>query len=61
MVGDSLRKELAAIGNGFVGQDVAALTVLTRSEDSARELQHAIDATDSVAFDVRCVGDDIEG
>ena len=61
MVGDSMRKELAAIGNGFVGQDVAALTVLTRSEDSARELQHAIDATDSVAFDVRCIGDDIEG
>jgi len=61
MVGDSMRKELAAIGNGFMGQDVAALTVLTRSEDSARELQHAIDATDSVAFDVRCIGDDIEG
>ena len=61
MVGDSMRKELAAIGNGFMGQGVAALTVLTRSEDSARELQHAIDATDSVAFDVRCIGDDIEG
>ena len=61
MVGDSMRKELAAIGNGFMGQDVAALTVLTRTEDSVRELLHAIDATDSVAFDVRCIGDDIEG
>ena len=43
MVGDSMRNELAAIGNGFVGQDVAALTVLTRSEDSARELHHALE------------------
>ncbi len=60
LVGDSMRKELAAIGSGFMGQGVASLTVLTRSEESARELQHAIATTDSVVFDVRCIGNDIE-
>ncbi len=61
MIGDCMRKELTAIGNGFMKQGVSNLTILTRSEESARELQHAITVANDAQLDVRCIADDIEG
>jgi len=61
LVGDSMRKELTAIANGFVAQGVSRLCVLTKSEEAATELRHSINAGDDMGFEVRCIEDDIEG
>ncbi len=61
MIGDCMRSELAAVANGFSAQGVASLRVLTRSEEAANELRHSISAGKKMDFDVRAIGDDIEG
>ena len=61
LIGDCMRRELAAIAAGFGAQGVASLRVLTRSEEAAQDIRHAVDAGDSVDMEVRAIGDDIEG
>ncbi|EED34780.1 oxidoreductase, short chain dehydrogenase/reductase family [Luminiphilus syltensis NOR5-1B] len=60
LIGDSMREELSAIGNGFINQGVASLTVLTRSPEACEEVQHSLQKSNSVTLDVRCIEDNIE-
>lgn len=60
LIGDSMREELVAISNGFIGQEVASLTVLTRTSESRDDILHNLQTPDSIALEVRVIGDDIE-
>ena len=60
LIGEALRDELAATAEGFIKQQVASLTVLTRSEELAESLRHQINAPDQVSVTTRAVGEDLE-
>ncbi len=61
VIGDAMRAELAAIAGGFIGQGVASLRMLTRSEAAASELTHLIEKPDGFDLTIEAIGDDIEG
>jgi len=60
LIGEALRDELVATAEGFIKQQVASLTVLTRTEALAEALRHQIDAPDQVEVSARAVGKDLE-
>jgi len=60
LIGDAMREELAAIGEGFINHDIATLTVLTRSREAQEEIQHNLQPKTSIPLDVRVIGDDLE-
>lgn len=61
MIGDAMREELSAVGNGFIDHGVSKLSVLTRTVEAQDEVQHSLQQRDGVEVDVRVIGDDIEG
>ncbi|WP_439107547.1 SDR family NAD(P)-dependent oxidoreductase [Congregibacter sp.] len=60
LIGDCMREELVAIGNGFIEQKVASLTVLTRTEEARDEVMHNLQSAAGLNVDVRVIGDEIE-
>ncbi|MDP5070677.1 MAG: SDR family oxidoreductase, partial [Congregibacter sp.] len=60
LIGDCMREELAAIGNGFIGQNVAALTVLTRTAEARDDVMHNLQPQAGLKLEVRVIGDGIE-
>jgi len=61
LTGDAMRDELVAIAGGFARFDVASITVLTKSEESATEIRNRLDDLGGAELDVRAIGDDLEG
>ena len=61
LIGDAMRKELAAMAAGFIEHGVSSLRILTCSDETADELRHSVAGSDNIDFDVRAIGDDIEG
>jgi malonyl-CoA reductase/3-hydroxypropionate dehydrogenase (NADP+) len=61
LIGDSMREELAAIGEGFLDQGVASLVVLTRTQEAQEEILHNLQPKAQIEVDVRVIGDDLEG
>jgi len=60
LIGDAMREELAAIGEGFIKFGIASLVVLTRSREAQEEVQHSLEPKASIPIDVRVIGDDLE-
>ena len=60
LIGDAMREELAAIGEGFLALGVASLAVLTRSKEAQEDIQHSLEPKANIALDVRVIGDDLE-
>ena len=60
LIGDAMREELAAIGEGFLDNGVASITVLTQSAAARDEILHSLEPKSSVPIDVREIGDDVE-
>ncbi len=60
LIGDCMRREMAAIAKGFSDQAVASLRILVRGDEAFNELKHAI-ALPRLDCEVRQIGDDIEG
>ncbi len=61
ILGDCMRNELTEIAKGFTDNGVEKLWLLTKSEDTAKAMYHALDAENAEGVDVRCIDDDIEG
>ncbi len=61
LIGDCMRGELVEIAKGFVECGVARICVLTKNEQTATELHHALVETAGDKLETRCIGDDIEG
>jgi len=60
LIGESLKDELVATAEGFLRQQVASLTVLTRSEEAAEYLRMQISAPSDSDFTVEKIGQGIE-
>jgi malonyl-CoA reductase/3-hydroxypropionate dehydrogenase (NADP+) len=60
LIGDAMREELSAIGEGFLNQGVASLVVLTRSPEAQEEILHNLQPKAQIDVDVRVIGDDLE-
>ena len=60
LIGDAMREELAAIGEGFINLGIASLSVLTRSKEAQEEIQHGLEPKANIPIDVRVIGDDLE-
>jgi malonyl-CoA reductase/3-hydroxypropionate dehydrogenase (NADP+) len=60
LIGDAMRDEMINIAEGYARYGVASLNVLTRSEDAAAAIQHAIDAPAGVEVHALASGDDLE-
>ena len=60
LIGEALRDELVAVAEGFLRENVASLTILTRSEQAADDLRMQIPASNSTEFVVQTVGSDLE-
>jgi malonyl-CoA reductase/3-hydroxypropionate dehydrogenase (NADP+) len=60
LIGDAMREELAAIGDGFLANEVASITVLTQSVEARDEILHSLQPKATIPVDVRAIGDDIE-
>jgi malonyl-CoA reductase/3-hydroxypropionate dehydrogenase (NADP+) len=61
IIGDTLREEMSAIGEGFLKFGVASITVLTRSREAQEEILHDLQPKSEVPIDARVIGDDLEG
>ena len=61
LIGDAMREELTAVAKGFIDHGISALTILTKTSEAEEELKHSIDTTKGITFDVRSIGDDLEG
>lgn len=60
LIGDPMREEMAAIGEGFLNQGVASLVVLTQSQEAQEEIQHNLEPKANIDIDVRVIGDALE-
>ncbi|EED32491.1 short-chain dehydrogenase/reductase SDR [gamma proteobacterium NOR5-3] len=60
LIGDAMREEMSAIGNGFIEREVASLTVLTRTAEAQEEILHSLPGTGKTKVDVRVIGDNLE-
>ena len=60
LIGDAMREELAAIGEGFITHGIRSLVVLTRSREAQEEVQHSLEPKANIPIDVRVIGDDVE-
>ncbi len=60
LIGDCMRNEMVELARGFAQNGVSKLWILTRSEETATKLYHAIELDDFSA-DIRCIDDDLEG
>ncbi|GAB5415878.1 MAG: malonyl CoA reductase subunit Mcr [Congregibacter sp.] len=60
LIGDAMREELSAVGNGFIAHGVSKLSVLTRSVEAQEEVQHSLEQREGLELDVRVIGDSIE-
>jgi len=61
LTGDAMRDELVAIAEGFCRFDVASITILTKSRESADAIGNRLDAPDGIEIEAHAVGDDLEG
>jgi malonyl-CoA reductase/3-hydroxypropionate dehydrogenase (NADP+) len=61
LMGDAMRDELVAISEGFFRFDVASVTLLTRTQESADVIRNRLDPPDGVDFEAHAIGDDLEG
>jgi malonyl-CoA reductase/3-hydroxypropionate dehydrogenase (NADP+) len=59
LIGEAMKEELVAIGRGFLERRVAKLTLLTRTEEAAAELQRRFGEVDGTVS-ARAVGDEVE-
>jgi malonyl-CoA reductase/3-hydroxypropionate dehydrogenase (NADP+) len=60
LIGNSMKSELTNIANGFLAQHVEKLWVLTKTEDAANSLKHAVSNPNGANIECRAIGDDIE-
>jgi malonyl-CoA reductase/3-hydroxypropionate dehydrogenase (NADP+) len=60
LIGDAMREELSAIGEGFLGLGVSSLVVLTQSQEAQEEILHNLQPKASIDVDVRVIGNDVE-
>ncbi|MEM1111736.1 MAG: SDR family oxidoreductase [Pseudomonadota bacterium] len=60
MLGDAMREELVAVGEGFLRHDIGSLVVLTQSDEAAQDVLHNLQPAAPEKVDVRVIGDDIE-
>lgn len=60
LIGDAMREELAAIAKGFIEHKVASLTVLTRSAEAQREIQHTLEPECPLPLSVRALDGCVE-
>ncbi|MEM1230902.1 MAG: SDR family NAD(P)-dependent oxidoreductase [Pseudomonadota bacterium] len=60
LVGDAMRDEIIRMAEGFARYGVASLNILTRTEEAASAISHAIDAPDGVGVHAFAVGNQIE-
>ncbi len=60
LIGEALSNELVEMAQGFFAQDIAGLSVLTRSDAAADDLRNRISAPQGVHFAVHAVGDGLE-
>jgi len=61
LIGDCMRGELVEIAKGFIECGVARICMLTKNEETATELHHALIEIAGDKLDTRCIGNDIEG
>lgn len=61
LTGEAMRDEIVAIAEGFCRFDVASVTILMKTEESATEIRNRLDGLDCTDLDVRSIGDDLEG
>ena len=61
LIGDAMREELAAIGEGFLNQGVKSLVVLARTREAQEEILHNLQPKTDIDVDVRVIGEDLEG
>lgn len=60
LIGDAMREELSAIGEGFLNQGVASLVVLTQTQEAQEEILHNLQPKTKIKLDVRVIGDALE-
>jgi malonyl-CoA reductase/3-hydroxypropionate dehydrogenase (NADP+) len=60
LIGDAMRDEISAIAEGFCRFEAASVTLLTKTEEAARDLRHRITIPDGIEFAVHAVDDDLE-
>ncbi|MEM6544273.1 MAG: SDR family NAD(P)-dependent oxidoreductase [Pseudomonadota bacterium] len=60
LIGDAMREEMAAIARGFISHDVASLTILTRTSEAEREIQHTLEPECTIPLQVRALDGSVE-
>jgi len=60
VLGDAMREELSAIADGFIGQKIRRLTILTHTTEAAEVIRHGLHTESGVLVEARAIGDEIE-